>query len=398
MSEVRPPPACDGAPDCFLVSASCCKMGGMIQTDINQSGVDTDAASGALAERIVASAVGALECHAAYLGDKLGWYDAIAAAGSVTAPELADRTATDARYAQEWLEHQTVSGFLAVDDASAVSSVRRYSFPPGHREVLTDRDHLAFSLPFATICAGFGKQLEPLVEAYRTGGGVSWQQHGDDARQAQAAANRPMFLHRLGQEFLASMPEVRTALERGGHLADVGCGFGWSSIGIAMAYPDAKVDGFDVDSPSIDTARANAVASGVSDRVTFHTVDAGAADGLGADGGYDVVIALECIHDLSDPVGVLGTMRRLAGDKGVVLVMDEAVGHEFTGEDDVVERLMYGFSLVCCLPDGRSHTPSVATGTVMRPATLERYAVEAGFSGVDELPIDADLFRFYQLR
>ena len=78
--------------------------------------------------------------------------------------------------------------------------------------------------------------------------------------------------------------------------------------------------------------------------------------------------------------------------------MDEAVGHEFTGEDDVVERLMYGFSLVCCLPDGRSHTPSVATGTVMRPATLERYAVEAGFSGVDELPIDADLFRFYQLR
>nr|MDQ3352553.1 class I SAM-dependent methyltransferase [Actinomycetota bacterium] len=148
----------------------------------------------------------------------------------------------------------------------------------------------------------------------------------------------------------------------------------------------------------IDTARANAEASGVSDRVTFHTVDAGAADGLGADGGYDVVIALECIHDLSDPVGVLGTMRRLAGDKGVVLVMDEAVGHEFTGEDDVVERLMYGFSLVCCLPDGRSHTPSVATGTVMRPATLERYAVEAGFSGVDELPIDADLFRFYQLR
>lgn len=111
-----------------------------------------------------------------------------------------------------------------------------------------------------------------------------------------------------------------------------------------------------------------------------------------------MVIALECIHDLSDPVGVLGTMRRLAGDKGVVLVMDEAVGHEFTGEDDVVERLMYGFSLVCCLPDGRSHTPSVATGTVMRPATLERYAVEAGFSGVDELPIDADLFRFYQLR
>jgi hypothetical protein len=59
---------------------------------------------------------------------------------------------------------------------------------------------------------------------------------------------------------------------------------------------------------------------------------------------------------------------------------------------------MYGFSLFVCLPDGRSHTPSAATGTVMRPDTLGRYAEEAGFAGVEVLSIENDLWRFYRLQ
>ncbi len=87
----------------------------------------------------------------------------------------------------------------------------------------------------------------------------------------------------------------------------------------------------------------------------------------------------------------------MATTDGMVIVMDERVGERFTGEPDPVEQLMYGFSLMCCLPDGRNAPESVATGTVMRPATFEGYAVDAGFSGVDILPIENDFFRFYRL-
>jgi hypothetical protein len=58
---------------------------------------------------------------------------------------------------------------------------------------------------------------------------------------------------------------------------------------------------------------------------------------------------------------------------------------------------MYGFSLMCCLADGLAHAPSAGTGTVMRPATLRRYAVEAGFTDVEVLDIAHDFFRFYRL-
>jgi hypothetical protein len=82
----------------------------------------------------------------------------------------------------------------------------------------------------------------------------------------------------------------------------------------------------------------------------------------------------------------------------VVLVVDERVAETFTAPGDEVEQMMYGWSITCCLPDGLAHTPSVGTGTVMRPETLRRYAREAGYADIEILPIEDDFFRFYRLR
>ena len=90
-------------------------------------------------------------------------------------------------------------------------------------------------------------------------------------------------------------------------------------------------------------------------------------------------------------------MRSMVGKDGAVLVVDERVGEDFTAPSDEIERLMYGYSILHCLPVGMAEQPSAGTGTVMRPATLRRYATEAGFSGVEVLPIENELWRFYRL-
>jgi SAM-dependent methyltransferase len=343
-------------------------------------------------ERLFGAVLGAQLVQAAYLGDRLGYYRALAA-GALTAAELAARTGTAGRYAREWLEHQAVAGVLTVDDPGAAASDRRFALPAGHAEVLTDVLSPNHVLPLARMVAGTGKQLDALTGAYRSGGGVSWADFGPDARESQAAANRPLFLGALPREYLPSVPEIDAVLRRGGRIADVGCGFGWSAIGLALAHPGVTVDGFDPDGPSVRAARRNAAEAGVADRVRFHSTDAAAVDGE-----YDLVAAFECIHDLPDPVAVLAAMRRLAGTDGVVLVVDERVAERFTAPGDEVEQLMYGWSITCCLPDGLAHPGSVGTGTVMRPDTLRDYARAAGFAGVDVLPIEDGFFRFYRLR
>jgi SAM-dependent methyltransferase len=349
----------------------------------------------AFAERMFAAVLGAQEVQAAYLGDRLGWYRALAEHGPLTSAELAERTDTDERYAREWLEHQAACAWVVVDDATKPAADRRFTLPAAHAEALTDDDSLAFVAPFARFIAGLGVHLPRIAEAYRSGEGISWDELGEDARAAQAAANRPLFLHALGDEVLPAIPEVHERLLAGGRVCDVGCGAGWSSIGMASSFPGVTVDGIDLDGPSIDAARGNAGTAGLADRVRFHEADAAT---FGAEQGpFDVVTAFECIHDLSDPVGVLSAMRTLAGADGAVLVMDERVGESFAGPADELERFFYGFSLTCCLPDGRSRAPSAATGTVMRAGTLAAYAEQAGFSRLEVLDVEHEVFRFYLL-
>ena len=350
----------------------------------------------ALVERIFGSCIGFMEILSIYVGDRLGFYRALADDGGATASQLADATGTNGRYAREWLEQQAVAGILEVDDADAQPEERRYLLQEGHDEVLLDHDSLYYAAPLPQQMVSITRPLAAVLEAFKTGGGVPYPDYGEDMREGIAHANRTMFVNLMGTEWLPTVSEAHERLRADppARVADIGCGAGWSSISIAGAYPKVRVDGFDLDEGSIAEAKANAEAEGLTDRVTFQVRDAADPE---LSGRYDLAIAIECIHDMSRPVEALRAMRSMVGNDGVVLVVDERVGEDFKAPSDETERLMYGFSVLHCLPVGMTEQPSVGTGTVMRPATLRHYATEAGFSGVETLPIENELWRFYRL-
>src|SRR5690606_2130720 len=94
-----------------------------------------------------AATLGAFEVLSIYLGDRLGWYRALADAGPLDASSLAERTGTQERYAREWLEQQAVYGILTVDDADAAASDRRFSLPEAHADALVNLDSLEYVAP-----------------------------------------------------------------------------------------------------------------------------------------------------------------------------------------------------------------------------------------------------------
>ncbi len=348
----------------------------------------------ALVQRLRADTMGALELFSVYLGERLGLYRALAGGELLTSTELAERTGIAERYAREWLEHHATSGLLEVDDAAADPRSRRYLLPPEHARVLAHLDDLAYEAHRGVDIARTARALPDIVDAYRSGDApppIPWEPEG------RAESNRPVYVNRLGTEWLPAIPDIHERLRADppARIADVACGLGWSSIAMARAYPAVLVHGFDLDEVAIATAARYAEREGLSERVRFSAVD---ATDPGLAGGFDLVTIFEALHDMTRPVEALRVAHALLADGGSVVVADEPVEERFAAPGSEQDRYAYGWSLVACLPAAMGDPATAATGTVLRPDTLRRYASEAGFREVEILPIEADVWRFYRLR
>ncbi len=345
-------------------------------------------------QRLCDATIGALELFGVHLGTTLGLYDALDRHGPLTAPELAARTGIHPRYAQEWCEQQAVAGYLVVASPSAVAATLRFALPEAHRGALidpVDGDHLA---PFATMVVAIAQVMDDVAGAYRTGGGVPYARYGTAFRDGQGAINRPAFTSDLVKAWIPAVPGLAARLSAGARVLDVGTGQGWSAIALQAAWPGSEVIGLDTDTASIADARAHAQQAGVDVRFVS-PLD----DGIGiADlGPIDVAFICEALHDMARPAAVMASLRSVLADDGVVVVVDEAVDEAFTATGDDIERMMYGWSIVHCLPAAMAEEGSVATGTAIRPSTVAALAAEAGFGSCSVVDVDAGFFRVYRL-
>jgi SAM-dependent methyltransferase len=346
-----------------------------------------------VADRLLSDTVTTLELFSVHLGLELGLYAALHHGGPATPTELADRAAIAPRYAREWLEQQTVAGFVTCEDPRLEPDDRRFAVPPAVATVLLDEGGGAFLAPLVGMVRGSVDVLDRLLEAYRTGGGVPYEAYGPHIRHGIGRLNGPTFdaavatwiaAHRDVHDQLVTAPDPR--------VLDLGCGTGRSAIAIASAYPRVRVHGVDLDVASVEEARSAAARAGVADRVTFAVADASAP----LDDRYQLVTIFEALHDTGDPVGVLRAARSALAEDGAVYVTDERVAERFGDSDDTVERLQYGFSVLHCLPATLAEDPVEANGTVLREPTVRRWAAEAGLT-LSVLDVDDPFWRHYRM-
>lgn len=356
----------------------------------------TDPQTNLFAMRMWKSLLATQELLTIYIGVKLGFYEALAAApGPLTFPEFAHRCDVAPRYAREWLEHQAVCGIVTVSDPRAPADQREYQLGAAHARVLTVSDDPLSMASLAVLpLGGIAAALPELLAGYRTGDGVPDASFGDDWRQGHAGANRALFAHQLAGWIQDQLPEVHQAAGRpGARIADVACGAGWSSIALARAYPGATVVGLDWDGATLADARQHAAAAGVADRVQFVQQEAAHAP---EQGSYDLVCLFDALHEMAQPVEVLRACRRLRHPQGAVLVMDAKVAATFTAPGDDIERFQYGTSVLHCLPASMAGGVG-GTGTVLRPGMLRDLARSAGFAAVSLVGIDDRFHRMYHL-
>ncbi len=238
----------------------------------------------------------------AYIGDRLGIFRAIAENGAMTSAELAHRTGLNERYLREWASTMTAAGYIDYNPSD-----RKFALNQAQRTVLLDEWsplHMTGAFQYAITCI---RQLSPLTEAFRHGGGVPFADFGPEI----AESIRRMF--QAGYEawvvslWIPAVPDVHSRLVARGEVAEVGCGSGQCLMPVAKAFPNSRFTGYDVDPRSIALARQRSAQEGLADRVSFEQVP---AEDIVDPDRFDLVMAFNCIHDMVNPRGALRAIQR----------------------------------------------------------------------------------------
>jgi SAM-dependent methyltransferase len=320
--------------------------------------------------KVVTDAGAAFSAPFVVLGDRLGLYQAMASSGPVTSHELAEKTGLHERYVREWLLNQTASGYVEYDPAS-----ERYTLPPEHAMALADTTSPAYvGGLFYMVEAGL-KVQERIAQAFQTGGGLAW---GDQAPELYPATDRlfrPGYAANLVQAWIPALDGIDERLQAGATVADVGCGYGASTILMAQAFPNSRFFGFDPHGPSIEAARSSAEKVGVSDRVSFEV--ASAQDFPGSD--YALVTFFDCLHDMGDPVGAIAHTSQALADDGRVLIVEPMAAETVEGCVNPVARMYSAGSIFLCTPSAIA-TGDIALGNQVPEWRLREIVVAGGLS------------------
>jgi SAM-dependent methyltransferase len=308
-----------------------------------------------------------------HIGDRLGLYKAMAGAGPITAAALAARTGTTERYVREWLGNQAAGGYVVYHPADGT-----FELPAEQAMVVADENSPVFLAgAFETIASAYTDHAL-FVDAFRTGAGVDWGAH--DHRMSDGALRlfRPGYAAHLVSEWLPALDGVVDRLKAGASVADVGCGFGASTIIMAEAFGRSTFLGVDSHEASILGARKAAAVAGVDQRVRFETALAKRLPGT----GYDLVTMFDCLHDMGDPVGAARHIRQALAADGTLLLVEPMAGDRLEDNLNPVGRTFYGLSTVICTPGSLAQEVGLGLGAQAGEQRLTAVLHEAGFSHV----------------
>ncbi len=305
------------------------------------------------------------------IGEKLGLFKAMAGAGPLTAPELARRTGTAERYVQEWLPAMAAGGYIQYD-----SETQQFSLSAEQALVLADEDSPCYLAGAFQAATGAIRSEEKIARAFKSGEGVCWSEHDPEFYHGAERFYRPNYVAHLTSSWIPALEGIEAKLHSGGQVADVGCGFGTSTIIMAKAYPKSCFLGLDFHGPSIAAAAAAAEKAGVADRITFAVCRAEHMD----ISGYDLITMFDCLHDMGNPLRAAENVFRGLAHDGTWMIVEPYARDRVEENFTPIGRLYYCASVLLCTPAALAQESGIALGGQAGEARLRELIQQAGFT------------------
>lgn len=339
---------------------------------------------------------GAVTAGMIHLGDQLGLYRELAAAGApVPVAELAARCGLHERWVREWASNQVAARIVSCDDMSAADFPVHLTAEA--KCVLASPGHPAFGMGMFHRLPQTMNALREMPSSFATGLGHDYDSHGPEGAVGIERSFEPWNQNFLVPVVLPMLDGVVEKLERGCRAVDIGCGAGGAAILMARTFPNSEFVGYDISRHALARAEEKKADAGVTN-VTF--LDPRESP-MPSDGSADVVFTFDCIHDMTHPAEMMRSIRSCLKEDGTWLLVD--IKALDTLEQNVARNpmapLLYGISVLSCMSSAMSAPDGAGLGTLGLPESKARsMSAEAGFSRFRRMDVDHSVNAFYEIR
>jgi SAM-dependent methyltransferase len=338
----------------------------------------------ALAFRVVDDMAASFTMALAHIGERLGLFKTLAGTGPVTSDQLASKMGLDERYVREWLK-----AMVAADYIDYEAPHQLFMMTPEQELVLASDDSPLSVAGALQLAAPTVLNTPRIIDAFRNGGGVSYAEMDADVAEGIARLSGAGYTSFLVSDWLAAVPGLTDRLSRGSYVVDMGCGYGVSTVVMAVAFPKSRFLGVDNSADSIDRARRLA-AERHARNVHWMTAP---AHHLPPVPTHDLICAFDCIHHMVDPRATLRAIHDALADDGVYLWSAPNASDNPLENRNTVGKALAGANPLHCLTVSLAHDGE-GLGALIGERGVRELAAEAGFSSVKKLPVQS---RFTQL-
>jgi 2-polyprenyl-3-methyl-5-hydroxy-6-metoxy-1,4-benzoquinol methylase len=320
------------------------------------------------------------------VGHRTSLFDVMAALPPATSHEIATAAGLAERYVREWLAAMTSAHIVDHDARTAT-----YFLPIEYAAVLARGAGTSSLAPMAEMLSLLASVEDLVVAGFHGGGGVQPQAY-DQLRQLISSHKREKIDESYIDALLRLMPGMRARLDHGATVLDIGCGDGALINAMARRFPRSRFRGYDIARASIERAYEQRDEAGVSN-VEFLHRDAQRID---EPRSYDLVLALESLHELSFPTAALRNVAASLDHEGVFLMQETvASSHLVRNIEHPFAPMLYALSCMHAVPVALGDERGEALGRMWGQERAARMLNEAGFRNVRFETLAIDPLSYY---
>ncbi|NVK21596.1 MAG: methyltransferase domain-containing protein [Kangiellaceae bacterium] len=322
--------------------------------------------------KVLVDVSGAIGLLMAYIGDQSGVYQALEQHGPCSAQKLAQETSLDPRYLLEWLSSNSALGYIDYDANS-----QTFALSPEQAAIFAHEGAPTCMQGFFQAVVGQYETNKTAVEVFKTGRGRPWGEHSNCCFCGTDRFFRPGYVMNLVENWIPSLNGVEDKLKAGATVADIGCGFGSSTLLMAETYPNSQFVGYDFHEPSIKTAQAKAEEAGLSN-ISFKVA---VAKDIPSN-SFDLACIFDALHDMGDPVGAAAKIKESLKPDGTFMLVEPMAQDKLEDNLNPLSGIFYGFSTLVCVPTSKAQEVGLGLGAQAGEKRLTDVLNQAGFSQV----------------